>query len=255
VFFVCFGLACLGVVRNVLAEDLESEAAAAAATCALVPVAVAPYLGMAEGPFIAYAATGILFVRRGLFRDSPRQITLGAVLLGLAASTKNEGITLVLAAIVAGALAIGPRTMLKLWPAVAIPLPWIIIRQFHGLATDLTTGDIGPRVLQHLQNADEILLAIGRTPFGKPFFWIGIAVGLATGGLALVRRERFLLGTVAIQYLFYLGAYFVTPHDIEWHVKWSWERVLNQMTLLLAFAAISAVMLELLRRDENGKTV
>lgn len=246
--FVLFGLAALLVVRSVLEEDLGSDAAAALATMALVPWAVAPYIGLAEGPMIAYATAGVLLVRRGFVREIPGNVAVGAVLLGLAASTKNEGLTLVACAIIASVASSGLRSTMRLWPAVVIPLPWLIFRSVAGLTTDLATAGVTSRFAGHLREFDEILLAIARTPFGKPFFWAGIAVALLIGGRAMLRRERFLLGTVALQYFFYVGAYFVTPHDISWHVKWSWERVVNQMTLLLAFCAVSVVLLELQRR-------
>jgi hypothetical protein len=249
--FVLFGLGAVGVVRGILEEEL-GPASAAAATLALTPLAVAPYLGLAEGPLIAYATAGLLLLRRGVACATRDDLTLGALLLGLAASTKNEGLTLVLAAAVAMASTAGARRLLYLWPALVLPLPWLLVRRLHGLSTDLTASGAFTRLAERIADPGEIIRAIASTPFGKPLFWVGLALALLVAGPATLRRERLVLGAVAVQYLFYLGAYFVTPHDIQWHVTWSWERIVNQMTMLLAFVAVGSALRELVGSSRNA---
>jgi hypothetical protein len=59
---------------------------------------------------------------------------------------------------------------------------------------------------------------------------------------AAVTRERFLLVSLLVQTCFFLAAYIVTPHDVTWHVRWSWERIVSQITLPLGFVAIALLM-------------
>ena len=91
---VAFAVALLLVVNRIAREETESSITAAAITAAMVPFACSPWIGLAEGPLLAYATTGMLLIRRG-------SMAAGAVMLGLAASTKNEGLTLIVATAIA----------------------------------------------------------------------------------------------------------------------------------------------------------
>ena len=59
-----------------------------------------------------------------------------SILLGFAASTKNEGIAMLVSAAIA-LLIIRPRDVIRLWLSVAIAAPWLILRATHYLPTDI----------------------------------------------------------------------------------------------------------------------
>ena len=101
------------------------------------------------------------------------------------------------------------------------------------------------RIVQHIHNLRPMFDAIATYTLGKPLFWSGIALALLLNLPRAVRRERFLLTTIVVQIGFYLAAYVVTPHDVTWHVRWSWERIVNQVSLGLAFLSLTLVMPEL----------
>jgi len=89
-----FGVATLLMLRGFLDDEIEARWVSALATIALAWTALSPWIGLAEGPLVAYGTSGLLFIRRG-------EVERGAVLLGLAACCKNEGLTLIVAAAIA----------------------------------------------------------------------------------------------------------------------------------------------------------
>lgn len=229
---VAYGVAALLVVRGMLADELPKPWRVAA-TAALMPLVFSPYVGMAEAPLIAYALAGLLAVRRG-------ETLRGAVHFGFAAFTKNEGLTLIVAVAIALAAARRWRELPRLWPAVAIPLPWLVLRAMHGLQTDLLVPGIFERLFARLADPWPVFAAMARHPAGNLLFWLGLAVACALGWRTLVTRERFLTVAAVLQLLFFVGAYFVSPRDLEWHVQWSWERIVRQLMPLFALLAIFA---------------
>jgi hypothetical protein len=232
---VVFAAALLLVVHSSAIEETRSRVAAAFITFALVPLAATPWIGMAEGPFIAYATAALLLIRRG-------DVTLGAILLGLAASTKNEGLTLIAAAMIGLLCSRRGRDVIRLWPAAIIPLPWLIARSLHKLPTDIVAGSVFDRIGGHLSNPRPLLDAIASTSLGKPLFWIALAVGIVIASRALVTRERFVITTLLIQFACYVFAYVATPYDVAWHVTYSWERLIAHLTPALTYVVLASLI-------------
>ncbi|HEX6095542.1 MAG TPA: hypothetical protein VF432_04380 [Thermoanaerobaculia bacterium] len=234
--------AVLLIVRDFFAEELR-PAMAAAATLAAASGALSN-AGMADAPMIAYGTAALLSIRRGSMRT-------GAVLLGLAAFTKNEGLALI-AAVVLGLVADGRRAarrsaILRLWPALAIVSPWLVLRAVHALPTDLATGALSERIRLAFSHVPELLRALAEFPPRHPLFWIGVAAALLVYARQL-DRERFLLTVIVVQLGFYLAAYLVTPHDLTPHVGSSWPRILQHVAIPAAFVALT---LTLRRFDES----
>jgi hypothetical protein len=232
---VAFAAALLLVIHGTALEETRSRLAAAFITAALLPLAATPWIGIAEGPFVAYATAALLLIRRG-------NVALGAILLGLAASTKNEGLTLIAAVVLGLVCARRAREVFRLWPAIAIPAPWLIARLFHRLPTDIATGSVITRVMDHLRDPRPIIAALSSASLGKPLFWIALAVGIVIASRTLATRERFIMVTLLVQFAFYLGAYAATPYDVAWHVTWSWERLVAHLTPALTFVVLLALV-------------
>jgi hypothetical protein len=228
---VLVAAAALLIVRSFLEEEIENRWLVSTATFAFVTPLCSPWIGLAEGPIVAYGTVGLLFIRRS-------EVGRGAVFLGLAAMCKNEGLTLIVAAAIAMMLAGATRNVWRLWPAAAIVAPWLILRSVHHLPTDLAAAGMLQRVSQHLGDLAPMFAAMAKYNLGKPLFWTGIFIALIAGARALP-RERFLAAAIVIQLAFFIAAYLVTPHDVTWHVRWSWERIVTQLSaaiLYLAFA-------------------
>ncbi len=231
VFNVAFASGLLLALYRFAEEDLRSKDAAAFVALAMVPLAATPWIGLAEAPFVAYVTVALLLIRKDA-------ITAGAIMLGCAALTKNEGASLIVAVAIALIVARRGREIVKLWPALAIPLPWWLMRAAHHLPTDITSGNVFARVAQHLGDP-AVFVALAHYSLGKPLFWIGIAAGIA---LAFRKLDRFVVTALAVQLLFYIGAYLATPHDVAWHVQWSWERLIAHLTPSLTFAVLTSLL-------------
>ena len=232
---VAFGVATLLMLRWFLRDEVETGWLRALATIAFIAFALSPWIGLAEGPLVAYGTTGLLFIRRG-------DVARGAVYLGLAANCKNEGLTLIAAAAIALVAAGAWRSVVRLWPAAAIAAPWLIARSLHGLHGDLTVPGVAARVTAHLHNLGPMFAAMARYSLGRPLLWSGIAVALLVAAPRIVRRERFLATAILVQIAFFVAAYIVTPHDVTWHVRWSWERLVTQLGAAIVFLAMVGVM-------------
>ena len=221
------GIAALLIIRSELKGWMG-----ALGTLILMPLVFSPFIGDAEGPLIAYSIAGVLGLRR---REN---ITRSAVFLGLAASCKNEGLTLIIAVVIAMLIARVPRLIPKLWPAIAIPLPWLIVSRLHGLRSDLAESGVMERILARITNPAPMLQAMATYPPGRLIFWIGLIAALLIGVRRVVSQERFLTSVIALQLTAFIAAYVITPHDVSWHVRWSWERLVLQVTPLMTFLAI-----------------
>ena len=92
----------------------------------------------------------------------------------------------------------GPRAGLasrvkRLWPAYALAAPWIAIRAFHALPTDLAGGGAFARLVERLGHADSILALLASRLF-QPWAWIALVAALLVIPAAVIVRERFVLG-------------------------------------------------------------
>ena len=92
--------AALLVIRGYLADEMP-KLARAAATLILMPLVFSPFFGLPEGLLAVYGTLALLFLRRAI-RDGHGGLAMrGAVYLGLAASCKNEGLSLMVAVVIA----------------------------------------------------------------------------------------------------------------------------------------------------------
>jgi hypothetical protein len=251
--FTAFAAALLLVARDLLREELDSAPLASLATLALAGPALVIWIGLAEGPLIAYGCLGLWMLREGM-RGGRGGWMVGALLLGGAALTKNEGMALLVAAAVA-VLSLRPsrvRDLLRLWPAVALAAVWQLPRWIHGLSSELFGGALGSRLLDRWRNPGPLLAALREARWHDPWVWLGVA-GAFLLFPASIRREQFLLATTGIQLLFSLFVYVVSPHPLLWHVRNSSERLVAQLTVTVAFAAITVLLPQLSKSESFGR--
>ncbi len=237
--FVGWAVALLLIVRDLTARE-AAALPSALVTLAASTLAVSRYVGLAEGPLIAFGASGVLFVRRALQSNHSADWLHGALLLGCAANVKNEGLAL-LVAVAMTILCLRARDVLRLWPAIAVAAPWLVLRATHVLSTDVLaidvdTGSALHRVIYRLPRTVEIIAFLGRV-LSERWFWIAILAGVLIVP-SLVRRESFVLLVTVIQLLFYVGAYYATPTNVRWHVFTSWERLTEQIALPITFVVV-----------------
>lgn len=248
---IAFGVALILIVRSLAARELP-RFLAALLTFATAGVALSQYVGLADAPLIACGTAAILFIRRGMFFDEASAFRHGAILLGLAASTKNEGLALIASVVIAMLIARASewRDALRLWPAAVIPLPWIMARLAFHLQTDIARGSFVSRAIERIGDSAVIVASLLRS-LPDPWLWLLMLVGIVLIPRATRSAERFVLAAIAIQAVWYVAAYFGTPLDVVWHIETSWPRVARHLEAPLLFV----VMLALAQAFERGETV
>jgi len=248
--FVAWALAFLLVARDLAARE-ATPLVAALVTFALSPLALSHFVGLAEGTLIAYIGAGVLFVRRAMIFDDDVAWRHGAILLGLAACTKNEGLAMLASTAIAVVVSDVRRwtRVLRLWPAAALALPWLLLRALYHLPTDVVGGSIGARLLARLPEWSAILSLLVANLY-QPWFWIALLVGIVALPFAARKRERFVLLATFFQLIFYVCAYFVTPFNPVWHIVTSWPRLTAQISAPIAYA----VMIVLARELRDAET-
>ena len=200
---------------------------------ALVALAVAfpalnLWIGLAEAAVMAFGCAGLLFLRR-------EQYGIGAVMLGLAAWSKNEGVALIIAA--ALALLLVRRRVLALWPAIAIAAPWFIARGMFGLRTDLAHPGVIGRIVERLLEPVTTWKALAKAPPDQPYLWLAILVIVLLYIRAAWRHERFLLLALLLQIAALVIPLFATPFDLAGHAQFSLNRTPHQIAPAAAFLA------------------
>lgn len=229
-----FALALLLIVREEAAR-VTTRHKAAAITMATTAFALSPQIGLADGVLIAFGGAALLLIRRG---DDPA-FRHATILLGLAAATKNEGMTLCVAAAIALVVARTPlRRLAQLWPALLIAAPWLVLRAAHHLRTDLAA----PGMLGRLSSRLTALPQLGETmleTLSNPILWCLVAISLVIVPLELLHTERIVLVTTLVQLLFFTFAYLVTPLDAAWHVVSSFGRISTQAGVPIVFVVMT----------------
>jgi hypothetical protein len=170
--------------------------------------------------------------------DDPVDWRHGALLLGLAANCKNEGIAL-LAVTAVAVVASDPRRwrrVVRLWPALALLAPWMLLRAGHALPTDIAGGNIAGRFLERAAHPGEVFAILGRA-LVDPWSWIVILLALVIVPRG-VQRERFIVIVTFLQIATYIATYFVTPNDVTWHIMTSWQRLTRQVQLPITVVCV-----------------
>jgi hypothetical protein len=232
---VAFGVALLLIVRGLAASE-TTPLIASAITFASTIFALSRFIGLPEAPLIAFAGAGLLFLRRAILFDDHAAMRHGALLIGLAAAAKDEGTALLVTIVIAVALTKW-RLLLRLWPAFAVALPWIIIRTLHRFHAVFTRGAFTSRVIQRLSDPLAITALLLRYLTDRRM-WVAMLVALLIVPAAIRARERFVIIAFGLQMLVYIAIYCGTPFDLEWHVSTSWSRLTQQLATPLLYAVM-----------------
>ncbi|MGZ5431560.1 MAG: hypothetical protein ACXWH7_01435 [Thermoanaerobaculia bacterium] len=226
----------LAIARGMFADEVKYPALA---TLAIAFPTLNLWIGLAEAGVMAFGCAGLLFIRRG-------SIALGAVLLGLAAWSKNEGLALI--AVSAIALFIATRSIrrvIRLWPAIAIVAPWMITRSVLKLSTDFMEGSTTQRVFDRLGNPSEVVRAFVNAPPDQPWFWLAALLAVLAFIRDAIRREAFLLIAVALQLGLMFAQALATTWDFAAHVSLTLNRLPHQIAPAAGFLAAIVLMRQL----------
>lgn len=235
----------LMIARGLLADEFESDWIGSAATMAIACPALNLWIGLGEGPVMAYGCAGLLLVRRGLKSSAPSVIELGAVLLGLGAWCKNEGMALMGMAIVA-LLVVSWRSLRRMWPGVAIAGIWVATRLLLHLQTDFMQGDMLGRIWFRLHDLPRFFrLLYVFAPDLRWFFVAAILTPIVFAARAW-KHERFLTITLALQAFLLAVQALATRADMQAHIEFAWNRLPHQIAPALGFLALVLLIPEVL---------
>lgn len=180
-------------------------------------------------------------------------LALAAVLLTVAALTKNEG--LVAAAIVAVVFTVRARRHLRrallVWLPVAVGFAWLVVARALGATSDLSSS---PRITQLLDGDLEPLGRAGPTLSalaGQTGWFVGAAAVVSVIGVLALGQRRRALGLVGVRWpwavvagytVAVVATYVVSPYAIEWHLATSIDRVSVLIVLVAAGIVASWVL-------------
>lgn len=224
--------------------------------------------GYADVPMALFLAAGTLLVGSWLASGRRCELAVGTLCLAAAAATKNEGlVAALLVLLVAGAVALGSRLPERRTPLalalagfVAALLPWQIWTAAHGIEGDLTLSkaldpgfliDRSGRVWPAIEALELQLADQGRWTLIVP-------AGLALAVLAFVlRRGRglatFYLASALLVFASLVWAYWISPYELQWHLRTSVGRVVTVVVVIALAAALHLPAL-LSRRVRPGRS-
>lgn len=238
-FAAMFAVALVLIVRGEVAAESGSRFRRSAITLAVTPAALSLWIGLAEPFLIGFATAGVLLVRRGLRDQSLPSIRAGAAFLGCAVMTKDEGIAFLIAVAISMFIAARQRwrTLLQLWPTVAVPLPWLVIRERISTRSELFAGDVAARVFDRLLHPAEIFSTMWTSAVTNHIFWWAAAATLIVFARQLWRKERFLFAAVILLSAAYFCQNLLVPWDPVPHIMFGWNRLIDQFAAIVAFTA------------------
>jgi hypothetical protein len=234
-----------------------------ASLATIVLMALPAFVGLgssqiADTPLAMFiAATAILFCLYSKYQQ-PQIMALAGMTTAFAAWTKNEG-TIFLASSLIGLMVLSYKDrqawQLAAWYAAGLALPLLLVVFFRvGLAPP---GDLfGTGWIEIWQRATDFSrYVITLRAFVAAFFHFGgwgYGAGYSILSFLLYyliwRREdtgiwsRGLLAVLVmlvIQLFGYFAAYIITPHDLEWHLAFSLDRILLHLYPMLLFVLFS----------------
>lgn len=202
--------------------------------------------GDMDAPLALYVVAATVLLREAALREDGDQLLVPIiVLLGAAASIKDEGAVMAAILGVPWVLLIlrrrrGAAGLAKLFAIAALVVVPLIIWKLHthavGLESGFLSGDPFARAWARLMSQDFVTI--------RRAIWNAVSAPIAALLLVAYLRNRidarvvwFLGCYLSVLFLVYL----VTPHDVAWHLATSLDRV----TLMFSLMSVAIVVIEL----------
>lgn len=180
-------------------------------------------------------------------------LALAAVLMAVAALTKNEG--LVATVIVAVVFTVRARRHLRraawIWVPVLAGVAWSLVARAFGATSDLSASPrIGQLARGDLAPLERIEPTLSKLAGQAGWLLLAAAVVSVIGAVALGDRRR-ALGLVPVRWpwavvvaytVALVGTYVISPYDIGWHLATSIDRV-SVLLVLVALAIVASWVL------------
>ena len=206
--------------------------------------------GYADVPMALFACLGVVALGMWLEREEAGLLPLAAIMLAATANMKNEGLAATLAVLVVGGVVVAARKLnVKAYAAAAgavvvALLPWRIWLAAHGIEGDMPVAKgLDPGYL--LDRIDRVGPAVAAIngQFADPERWLFIlplatlvVVASLVSGVGR-RVAAFYLGCFLLVWAAFVWSYWISPHDLEWHLATSVDRVVS-IPMLVCLAAV-----------------
>lgn len=206
--------------------------------------------GYADVPMALFACLGVVALGMWLEREEAGLLPLAAIMFAATANMKNEGLAATLAVLVVGGAIVAARKLnVKAYAAAAgavvvALLPWRIWLAAHGIEGDMPVAKgLNPGYL--LDRIDRVGPAIAAIngQFADPERWLFIlplatlvVVASLVSGVGR-RVAAFYLGCFLLVWAAFVWSYWISPHDLEWHLATSVDRVVS-IPMLVCLAAV-----------------
>ena len=225
--------------------------------------------GYADVPMALFASLGVVALGMWIEREEAGLLPLAAIMLAATANMKNEGLAATLAVlVVGGAVVVARKLNVKAYAAAAgavvvALLPWRLWLAAHGIEGDMPVAKgLNPGYL--LDRIDRVGPAIAAIngQFADPERWLYIlplatlvVVASLVSGVGR-RVAAFYLGCFLLVWAAFVWSYWISPHDLEWHLATSVDRVVSipMLVCLAALVHLSGMLLATLDWRPGART-
>ena len=206
--------------------------------------------GYADVPMALFACLGVIALGMWIDKEERGLLPLAAIMFAATANMKNEGLAATLAVlVVGGAIVLARRLNVRSYAAAAGAvvlafLPWRIWLAAHGIEGDMPVSKgLNPGYL--LDRIDRVGPAIAAIngQFADPDRWLYLLplatlVVIASLVSGVGRRvAAYYLGCFLLTWAVFVWSYWISPHDLQWHLATSVDRVVS-IPMLVCLAAV-----------------
>ena len=206
--------------------------------------------GYADVPMALFACLGVIALGLWIDKQERGLLPLAAIMLAATANMKNEGLAATLAVLLVGSgIVVARRLNVRAYVAAAgaviiALLPWRIWLAAHGIEGDMPVAKgLNPGyLLDRVDRLGPTIAAINGQfadqegwLFLLPLAALVVVVSLVSG---FGRRVAvFYLGCFLLAWSLFVWSYWISPHDLEWHLASSVDRVVS-IPMLICLAAV-----------------
>ncbi len=206
--------------------------------------------GYADVPMALFACVGVMALGLWIAKQETGLLPLAAIMLAATANMKNEGLAATLAVLLVGgvivlARGLNVRAYAGAAGAVIVAfLPWRIWLAAHGIEGDMPVAKgLNPGyLLDRIDRVGPAIAAINgqfadqeRWLYLLPLAALVVIASLVSG---VGRRvAAFYLGCFLLTWALFVWSYWISPHDLEWHLASSVDRVVS-IPMLVCLAAV-----------------
>ena len=198
-----------------------------------------------------FSCLGVIALGMWIDKQERGLLPLAVIMLAATANMKNEGLAATLAVLfVGGVIALTRRLDVRAYAcaagAVVIAfLPWRVWLAAHGIEGDMPVSKgLNPvYLLDRIDRVGPTITAISGQFADQERWLLLLPLAALVVVAALVsgvgrRVATFYLGCFLLAWALFVWSYWISPHDLEWHLASSVDRVVS-IPMLICLAAVT----------------